>query len=1053
MTTRSRADFFVLRAPLLSLETLSDWVRGTGAIDACREDDERLGQALVADRALLRRRLDDLLSDGQVAQALALASPDLAAGVDGWRTHPDAKASRSVERSLVRYLTRLASRPDLFGLSGAYVTGRFASDCVLELRPRAELEFRTRIDSRLLREVVRRAATSAAAESSDLVVRRNPSVYRVGGRLRVAALKPGSTAYRLVEIRPTAAIELALETATDGASIASLTAALQTGGSPADHAPDLVRRLIVSQLLVPVADVTVTGPDPTAQADKALASLPGGEPYAESIRRAVAIVANGSTISRSLIDSAADALAQTGVEVSRRHCVQVDARRPGAARLPKRVLAEMRRSIDVLARITPPEPGPLRFFREAFERRFGTRSVPLLEALDPDFGIRIGASGVDAESPEPPTPGATPGRRLALLALLERGRSAGGRVELTDADLAALSGGRSALLPASFALLTSVAGRDVDAVVTGDFQLLEPSLTGPSGVRLLGRLCRGDEQLETHVREHLASEQALEPDAILAELSTAAETEVGLNIAQRPVLRDWEIEYGGGSGAPAGRRIDPSDLVVSVEDDEVVLRSLSLARRVIPYSTTALNPMWVSLPAARFLLSIAGQHSPALFSWSWDPFGDAAALPRVTRGRTVLALRRWNATAADFADVAAGTDAAGFRRLQEWRLRRDMPRVVGFDHPKSRLTVDFGNALSVEAFLDSTKGLEILSFVETPTAERSLVQGPDGHYAHELVVPFVLERKDTPARPRRRAPKPVMESRRRFAPGTEWLYAKLYGPVAAADRVLVDHVGPLAQELRQARLIDRWFFIRYSDPARHLRVRFRGRPRELSELLAAFHEATAPALDQGLVYRISLDTYEREIERYGGLAGAELMEQVAEADSDAVIETLRHPLDAMQRRHVAVASLAALYADADLPLERRHACSVCLRTNWTPPRASLGAVLGVAERSERGQVEAVVAALNRGEPDDESERRVRALRERSHALVPILGRLRSLDDEGVLEQPFEDVICSLAHMSVNRLLKRGGNRDELRVHDALARLYAGQMARERAMAGSPVELA
>jgi hypothetical protein len=37
-------------------------------------------------------------------------------------------------------------------------------------------------------------------------------------------------------------------------------------------------------------------------------------------------------------------------------------------------------------------------------------------------------------------------------------------------------------------------------------------------------------------------------------------------------------------------------------------------------------------------------------------------------------------------------------------------------------------------------------------------------------------------------------------------------------------------------------------------------------------------------------------------------------------------------------------------------------------------------------------------------------------------------------------------MSVNRLLNRGANRDELRVHDALARLYEAQIARQRSAA-------
>ena len=54
----------------------------------------------------------------------------------------------------------------------------------------------------------------------------------------------------------------------------------------------------------------------------------------------------------------------------------------------------MRRSVDLLVRVAPHEAGALAAFREAFEGRFGTRRVPLLEALDPDYGIRI-ASALD----------------------------------------------------------------------------------------------------------------------------------------------------------------------------------------------------------------------------------------------------------------------------------------------------------------------------------------------------------------------------------------------------------------------------------------------------------------------------------------------------------------------------------------------------------------------------------------------------------------------------------------------------------------------------------
>src|SRR5690242_11883280 len=478
------------------------------------------------------------------------------------------------------------------------------------------------------------------------------------------------------------------------------------------------------------------------------------------------------------------------------------------------MLSEMSRCIDLLARIAPASPEVLSSFSKAFELRFGTRRVPLLEALDPDFGIRL-----DSDQPAPAawaSAGPALQRRRALLDLIERGSSTpDGVVELSDRDVSALSGERPAVLPTAFAMLGSVTGRDAAAVAAGGFQIVEPAIVGPSGARLLGRLCRGDPELEGHVREHLRREAAIEPGVIFAEVSVAPETDAGFNVTQRPVLRDWEIEYGGASGAAADRRLEPSDLLVSVEHDEVVLRSARLQRRVIPSCATAVNPQWISLPAARFLLSISDQRTTGFLGWSWGELADTPALPRVVHGRAILALRRWNLSAAELTEIGGGTDAAGFRRLQEWRRGRGLPRVVGFDHPQSRLLVDFGNVLSVDAFLAEARNLDVLRFVEVPEPDQSPVQGPDGRYAHELIVPFTLDRERTPAVRRWRAHRTVSESRRRFAPGSEWLYANLHGPVGGADRVLVEHVRPLVRGLREEGAIDGWFFIRYADPGQH----------------------------------------------------------------------------------------------------------------------------------------------------------------------------------------------------------------------------------------------
>ncbi|HVG17755.1 MAG TPA: thiopeptide-type bacteriocin biosynthesis protein, partial [Blastocatellia bacterium] len=105
--------------------------------------------------------------------------------------------------------------------------------------------------------------------------------------------------------------------------------------------------------------------------------------------------------------------------------------------------------------------------------------------------------------------------------------------------------------------------------------------------------------------------------------------------------------------------------------------------------------------------------------------------------------------------------------------------------------------------------------------------------------------------------------------------------------MLREVVGPVTREVLASGAADSWFFIRYGDPQWHLRVRFHGAPRRLvAEVLPALEAAMAPLLRDGRLWRMQLDTYDREIERYGGPAGIGLCERLFHADSEAVLSVV-----------------------------------------------------------------------------------------------------------------------------------------------------------------------
>jgi SAM-dependent methyltransferase len=139
-----------------------------------------------------------------------------------------------------------------------------------------------------------------------------------------------------------------------------------------------------------------------------------------------------------------------------------------------------------------------------------------------------------------------------------------------------------------------------------------------------------DVVLAENVMEHVT-----DPDAVFAEVAHLPEGRIG-NVLCRPVLRDYEIAYLGGSGAPPDRQLPAADLRVSVRDDRIVLRSVRLDREVIPRMTTAHNYTWRSLPVYRFLCLLQHQGVAAGLQWDWGPLAEAPFLPRVRCGRVVL---------------------------------------------------------------------------------------------------------------------------------------------------------------------------------------------------------------------------------------------------------------------------------------------------------------------------------------------------------------------------------------------------------------------------------
>lgn len=1039
--------FFLLRTPLLSFDVWTAWAGGKPG------------------RNRRRGALRALYRDPALREALFLASPSVHEALTVWEAAPDDPRAASVEPVLVAYFTRACMRSTPFGLFAGCTTGRIDRRTCLDLGPASVYRRHSRLGRPYLAALADALARHPAYRQG-LTYRPTTSLATVAGQLRFSSARPATdgSGYRLMAVDPTPAVTATLTRAAGGATWGELVEPLVGPDAGRAEAERFVARLVELGLLVSDAEPPVTGDEPgpgmAAVLGKAPETAAAGAALAAAQEALEAIDAEPPGAGGpERYGMAVRPLDDLPVPTTHRRLLEVDLHKPGGpATLGTAVVAEVARGVERLWRLLPPAPpGGLTRFAEEFEVRYGGREVPLLEALDEESGIGFEASPSSRWWSSPLLAGlAVPDemeearewtdRDDVLLGLLARALSAAAtEIDLGDDDVAALRtawlpGGEPDPLPDAFAALAAVAAESDEALDRGDFAVLIKHVAGPAGAGLLGRFCHGDPTLTEHVRAHLRAEEAHRPGALFAEIVHPPLERTGI---LRPVLRDYEIPYLGPSGAPPERQILAGDLRVSVQDGRVALRSARLDREVLPRLTASHNYRSFGVAVYRFLGQLGLQDVSARMAWQWGPLSGAPFLPRVRSGRTVFARARWNLSRPEQALLTREVTDAHFEALRRWREERGVPRRVVLSDSDFELLVDLDNLLCLDALRHQLRRGAPPTLIEFFPGEGDLcASGPEGRFVHEVVIPFVR----TPVAASNEAaaaatfPRPAATTGRRFPPGSGWLYAKIYTGEAGADRLLTGTIGPLATALDDEGAVDRWFFVREGDPDLHLRVRFRGDPGRLQDrALPALTAALQPALDNGAVWRLQFDTYEREVERYGGAPGIELAEEVFAADSEAVVAILGLPARGPDDRwRHALAGIDRLLTDLGLGLADRQALARQVADDYRDEfttTAEFAAQIGRRFRAERAGLEAILGGPY-PEPGVEA-----ALARRSGRAAPAMAGLRRLAEAGELTVQLSALGRSLAHMHVGRLLRSANRHHEFVLFSFLDRLYRSQAAR------------
>jgi len=378
------------------------------------------------------------------------------------------------------------------------------------------------------------------------------------------------------------------------------------------------------------------------------------------------------------------------------------------------------------------------------------------------------------------------------------------------------------------------------------------------------------------------------------------------------------------------------------------------------------------------------------------------------------------------------------RRTSNW------PRFIELVEGDNCLCVDLANPISVDTLLEELRDKTTIIIRESFIPDiQPAVRGPEGGFCHELIVPFLGNMDLMPASKsdpehRTRVPEELGTD---YLPGGEWMYLKLYGGTAALETIVKSHLGDLVACLTKKMLVTKWFFIRYADPNWHLRIRFNGIPERLwSEALPIVHEFLNSVRTQELTWKISIDTYEPEFARYGGLRAMQLTEDVFNADSDFAVSFLsdnRHE-DPSERWLWVAYSVDQFYEAAGFPVATR---------------GSIYAKIASAQRVKYGESKRYAVSVDRKYRQCRDrleslffgfattpETKPVWLAERDSRLKKLLPALQATLRDA---KAFEGVIVDQVHVSINRLCVASAVAQELLLYELLTRLYRSIEARSR----------
>ncbi|MBU3663044.1 MAG: hypothetical protein FGM41_07590, partial [Bacteroidetes bacterium] len=513
------------------------------------------------------------------------------------------------------------------------------------------------------------------------------------------------------------------------------------------------------------------------------------------------------------------------------------------------------------------------------------------------------------------------------------------------------------------------------------------------------------------------------------------------------------IPYLALSTLPHKQQIQVNDLMVSVKNDKVVLRSKRLNKEVLPRMANAHNYSAMGLPIYHFLCDLQHQGIKGYFGWNWSFLSSEKYLPRVTYKNVILSPAYWNVQTAKLLAIQKAKPELRETMFADLIKEYNLPEKVFLSEGDNELLLDLTNQLCLDILLDVAKKYTTIKLTESLFNENNLlVKDENGNgYTNEIIIPFVKQADKTEAVTELRNQKKIAQAstQRIFEPYSEWVYFKLYTGTKTADKILIQQIDKITHKLQKEGVINKWFFIRYADPKNHIRLRFQlTHTTDFTALNTIIKKELAGLVKQRIIWKIQTDTYQRELERYGHKT-IDISESVFYINSQTTIEILKLiKTDQLQTHRFLVGLLGVinLFDAFGYNTEERltlieESANVFAREFGLQQSQMLRDRIKVTYRNNSANIE----KLNNGTiPEDLKndiffKQVLTIYKKQKQQLQPLSNNIQQTKNGKTIDE----LIPSYNHMFVNRFFNSNQRFEEFMIYQLLQKYYTSALAKEK----------